>query len=60
MTATAITFSQWAASHGYSLGAIKPGTLNAGSSSINSLSGISAYDWTTTPTWLAFRGPTIT
>jgi len=48
--AQAITFAQFAAANGYDTGDVMPEYVYADSASIHSLTGISDYDWTETPT----------
>ncbi|MBN2216465.1 MAG: leucine-rich repeat domain-containing protein [Pirellulales bacterium] len=49
-TTRAVTFADWAAANGYGPGAVLPQTVSAQSSSIDVLTGLGAYNWTTTPT----------
>lgn len=49
-TTRAVTFADWAAANGYGPGAVLPPTVSAQSSSIDVLTGLNGYDWTTTPT----------
>ena len=48
--ASGITFGEWASSQGYSPGAVMPDSVSARNRFIDSLSGISDFDWITTPT----------
>jgi Leucine-rich repeat (LRR) protein len=48
--ARAITFEQWATGQGWSAGDVMPHWVYANSAAIDSLTGISRYDWITWPT----------
>ena len=48
--ASGVTFGEWASSQGHNPGAVMPSLVDATSASIDSLSGVGDYDWTTTPT----------
>lgn len=48
--ASGVTFGEWASSQGHSPGAVMPSQVDATSASIDSLSGVGDYDWTSTPT----------
>ena len=48
--ASGVTFGEWATAQGHNPGDVMPSLVDATSASIDSLSGVDDFDWTTTPT----------
>jgi len=54
ISASGVTFGEWASDQGYAPGDALPGEVSASDTPIDSLDGIGAFDWTTTPTTSLF------